>query len=77
MPRHACDRACRQAKYLEWVKSGAVDGPALEKMANDLGLELDVESGTVSYGPGGPLDPKLSFDLMYGESRESTSRPAL
>lgn len=62
----------QQAKYLEWVKSGAVDGPALEKMANDLGLELDVESGTVSYGPGGPLDPKLSFDLMYVRHGKTT-----
>jgi hypothetical protein len=70
----------QQAKYAEWLKSGAVDTTALSKACNKLGLNLDVAGGQISYkdGPasarfgGGPGGGKLSYDLMYVRHGKTT-----
>jgi len=70
----------QQAKYAEWLKSGAVDTEALTKACNKLGLNLDVASGQISYkdGPasarfgGGKGGGKLCYDLMYVRHGKTT-----
>jgi len=70
----------QQAKYAEWLKSGAVDTEALVKACNKLGLNLDVAGGQISYkdGPasarfgGGKGGGKLCYDLMYVRHGKTT-----
>ena len=70
----------QQAKYAEWLKSGAVDTAALSAACDKLGLVLDADGGQISYkdGPasarfgGGAGGGKLFYDLMYVRHGKTT-----
>jgi len=70
----------QQAKYADWITSGAVDAATLSEACNNLGLNLDVAGGQISYkdGPasarfgGGPGSSQLSYDLMYVRHGKTT-----
>ena len=70
----------QQAKYAEWLKSGAVDTAALSAACDKLGLVLDADGGQISYkdGPasarfgGGAGGGKLCYDLMYVRHGKTT-----
>jgi broad specificity phosphatase PhoE len=50
--------------YAAWLESGAVDKAGLIKQAAALGLVLDVDAGTIAYGPTFEK-PSLPFELWY------------
>jgi len=70
----------QQAKYAEWLKSGAIDTAALSAVCDQLGLVLDADGGQISYkdGPasarfgGGAGRGKLCYDLMYVRHGKTT-----
>jgi len=70
----------QQAKYADWITSGAVDAATLSEACNNLGLNLDVAGGQISYKDspasarfgGGPDSSQLSYDLMYVRHGKTT-----
>jgi hypothetical protein len=70
----------QQAKYADWITSGAVDAATLSEACSKLGLNLDVAGGQISYKDGlasarfggGPGGGKLSYDLMYVRHGKTT-----
>jgi len=54
----------QEEAYAAWLSSGDVDCPSQVAKAASLGLQLDVQSGHLSYSPDFEA-PKLNFDLIY------------